>query len=178
MRLYGWVYKFSLPAGIVWVTGRRCPLSRLRGLCSLQHNLVQGSHLVWGSCSFCCLLPPKPRVSQPPAFSLSALHPLTPGSQLAGLWGGGGRTGGCQLTTTPHLSLGQSPAADLGINKFTGDGRQTGKTWFMNVSALQNPFSQTEHPHRCRCAAATGFTILQEAGSCFSPDVLMEINSR
>lgn len=61
MRLNGWVYKFSLPAGIAWVTGRRCPLSRLRGLCSLQHNLVQSSPLVWGSCSFCCLLPPNPR---------------------------------------------------------------------------------------------------------------------
>ena len=46
--------------------------------------------LIWssGSCPFCCL------ASLGPALSLSALSPLTPGSQLAGLWGGRGRTSG------------------------------------------------------------------------------------
>ena len=64
-RLYGWGYKFCLPAGTAWVTGRRCP------------NLVQGSHLVLGVLSF--LLPGLP-ASCPLPVCTEPSHPwLTAG---------------------------------------------------------------------------------------------------
>lgn len=63
---------------------------------------------------------------------------LTPGSQLA--WPAVRRrwkAPGCQLISSPHLSLGPGPTADLGIDRLVGDGRQAGKIWFINESVLR-----------------------------------------
>ena len=116
-RLYGWVYKFRLPAAQPG-SQEMAPLPTawplpfvtqpVAGLSSGPQGL--GPSAAWALWPWCCPLP-------------VCTHPLTPGSQLAGLPGGGGGHGACQLTSALHLSLGQSPTADLGIDKLRGDGR-------------------------------------------------------